>query len=342
MARSNRRVFQLAQLVGCDISHVLRVAQEFGITVTNENDLIPKEQHRRVLTTLQSAVSEKKKENLPAQPESPQKLASKPDAPRRPYSIKLIGHPNNEISYLWAKAVIDIHWVLVEDFATSQDPIEPPGLRDENLLESALHRVHTSLGRERKYPTVPMAAAAYLHAIIGNHAFHNGNKRTALVATLVFLDLNRFVLNIEEDQLYSYLINIAKHEIVKDTEAVDLADAEMEAIAEWLHRRIRRLSRQEKIIKFHKLMEILNNYGCEYQQPTHGNRINIIRGNYKTQIRYRNDGTDVNPYTIRKVRRDLHLAYEDGYDSNIFYDKGKRIPEFINKYRHTLNRLAKV
>ena len=43
-------------------------------------------------------------------------------------------------------------------------------------------RPQTGLGTIDKYPTIEQKAAALLHSLIKNHAFHNGNKRTALVA----------------------------------------------------------------------------------------------------------------------------------------------------------------
>jgi len=186
-----------------------------------------------------------------------------------------------------------------------------------------------------------MAAAAYLHAIINNHAFHNGNKRTALVSTLVFLDLNGYVLVAEENELFDYLLKVADHKISKASSA-ERTDAEMNEIAQWIHSRSRPISREERVLKFHELRGILTKYDCVLEQPTRGNRINIRRGEYQTQVRYRNEGTDVERNTIKKIRKDLHLTEENGYDSTVFYNKEEKISGFIQKYRRTLDRLAKV
>jgi death-on-curing protein len=45
-------------------------------------------------------------------------------------------------------------------------------------------------------------AAAYLFHIVKNHAFLDGNKRTALVAALVFLDINGVSLERDDERLY--------------------------------------------------------------------------------------------------------------------------------------------
>jgi death-on-curing family protein len=349
MASSNRRVHQISKLAGCTTELALRVIRGMGIAVASENDLVPKGDADRALNgvlaeTARLAEIERLEAVRRKSAQRPTPIPAPEARPSRPVirNREIVGHIQDELSYLTADEVEQIHWHLVRDFAKSRDPIEPPGLRSKNLLESALHRVHTSLGGEAKYPTVPMAAAAYLHSIIGNHAFHNGNKRTALVATLVFLDINGFVLVVEQDALYDYLLDIAKHGIVDKREAEALADDEMIEIARWIHRSARPVSNQERVLKFRELRAILDRYGCELEHATRGNRMNIRRGDYQTQIHYRNEGSDVMRDTMRKVRTDLRLTDADGYDSTIFYNMEERIPTFIHTYRRTLDRLAKV
>ena len=63
-----------------------------------------------------------------------------------------------------------------------------PGLRDEGLLESALARPHQLLAYGE--PDVAALAAAYGFGLVRNHAFADGNKRAAFLATGLFLGLN--------------------------------------------------------------------------------------------------------------------------------------------------------
>ena len=70
------------------------------------------------------------------------------------------------LEYLTAGDINQIHWILVKDFRRSKDPIDPPGVRSPQLLESAAHRPRTALGVTEKYPTVAMAGAALLHSIV--------------------------------------------------------------------------------------------------------------------------------------------------------------------------------
>jgi death-on-curing family protein len=335
-----------------------------GIAAANEHDLIPRSQYEAALRVLginpitgrlPKARTQKPSRGVVENPENQEEHdeVAKPEEDVQPENIRkhrhkvakkprreIVGHLAEVMAYLTPHDVERIHWALVKEFDKSRDPINPPGVRSNDLLESAVFRVHTGLAGERKYPTIAMAAAAYLHAIIANHAFHNGNKRTALVSMLVFLDLNGYLLEVEEDALFDYLIRIASHNLdVPGNHS--LSDGEMIQIAKWVSGHSRPLVKEERPLKFHQLREILNTYECSFEHPKKGNRVNIQRGANRVQVYYRNEGTDVALNTIRKIRKELELTEEDGYDSTIFYNAANRIPAFIRKYRRTLQRLAK-
>ena len=160
---------------------------------------------------------------------------------------------------------------------------------------------------------------------------------------MVFLDKNGFLLKTTQDELYDLLLQIASHGLRWDDEDCDIAgvDAETEYIASWLYFRTRELEIRERRPQWRHLRKILQHYGCELN-VTQGNRINIARGQLKTQVAFRNWGTDVEIEVIRKVRTDLELDERNGYDSDIFYNRDVKVPKFINDYRKLLSRLAKV
>ncbi|MBM3886807.1 type II toxin-antitoxin system death-on-curing family toxin [Candidatus Dependentiae bacterium] len=64
------------------------------------------------------------------------------------------------------------------------------GIRDMNLLESALARPQTMIGGVFMYPDLHTMAAVYAHGIIKNHPFFDGNKRTGMATALTFLNVN--------------------------------------------------------------------------------------------------------------------------------------------------------
>jgi death-on-curing protein len=188
-----------------------------------------------------------------------------------------------------------------------------------------------------------MAAGALLHSLIHNHPFHNGNKRTALVAMLVFLDKNHWSLRVEsDDELFEFVLAVGSHSIVTgEPGRAAPADREVITIANWLHRRLRPTSAGTRAFKFHDLRTLLRKYDCHFEQARKGNRMNIRRGSLSTQVWYGGEGRDVRPGTVPKIRRELQLDEEHGYDSEMFYNADERLPGFIMRYRQVLDRLAK-
>ncbi|MCM2531115.1 Fic family protein, partial [Shewanella algae] len=79
-----------------------------------------------------------------------------------------------------------IHEYLVDYFEDSEDPVSPPGIKNEDLLKSAVARPFMSAGGTDAYVGVFNKAAALFHSVINNHCFHNGNKRAALLSALVY------------------------------------------------------------------------------------------------------------------------------------------------------------
>ena len=157
------------------------------------------------------------------------------DNPCPPFEWEPIG-TQCQVQYISEEDVIAVHAVheaLVKDFAADKDPIKPPGLRDRNLLISAVMRPQTGYGNQLKYPTVEMAGAALLHSLVLNHAFHNGNKRTGLVSLLVFLDKNLLMPKCSEKDLFKWTLLVAQHRLVP-LHWDNLPDREVLELADWI------------------------------------------------------------------------------------------------------------
>jgi len=90
------------------------------------------------------------------------------------------------------------------------------GLRDRNLLSSALYMPESSFDGKYLHETIPAMAAAYTFHICQNHPFIDGNKRVALASSLVFLDINGYELNCENETLFNEIMNGAKGEVKKE------------------------------------------------------------------------------------------------------------------------------
>jgi death-on-curing family protein len=271
----------------------------------------------------------------------------------QPFVWEIVGR-GNPTRYLTPDEVVSIHFALAEDFSRHEDPIIPAGVRDQNLLLSALSRPYTAFGETMKYPTIEMAAAALLHSLVHNHPFYNGNKRTALVAMLVFLDQNHVMLEASEDEVFKKVLTLGQHRLV-DPRSEHLPDQEVLNVARWLRIGCRPIQRGERPLKWRRLREILGSFKCELDNSLGvGNRMNIKREVIrktifgptqivlKTQVAYRNEGTEVQKGTLNKIRKELWLDEDHGVDSQIFYGSQIAVDEFLGIYRKTLHRLAKL
>jgi len=90
------------------------------------------------------------------------------------------------------------------------------GLRDINLLSSALYMPQSSFDGKYLHKTIPSMAAAYTYHLCQNHPFIDGNKRVALASSLVFLEINEYEFNCKDEILYEKIMDMARGNIKKD------------------------------------------------------------------------------------------------------------------------------
>ena len=89
------------------------------------------------------------------------------------------------------------------------------GLRDLALLESALAQPEASFAGEWLHGDLYAMAAAYAYHLCQNHPFIDGNKRAALAAALVFLELNGITILDPRGRLKNAMIRIASGKMSK-------------------------------------------------------------------------------------------------------------------------------
>jgi death-on-curing family protein len=246
MSRSRRTVAHFAVRAGVDPTEALATLSVAGVRVGSTTHVIRKNEVRaaEIALGLARARPTSSPDSGIADGADTRKVEGRPrQQPRAEISARArhghVGLPERPttppdqsgIHYLSVEDVLAIHFALVEMFAKEGDPIVPAGPRGDNLLASALMRPRTSLGRHEKYQTLPDKAAALFHSLVTNHPFHNGNKRTALVATLSFLDHNgrRVKSDIEDDELFDFVLAVSAGTF----SASRNADEIVEGIASW-------------------------------------------------------------------------------------------------------------
>lgn len=96
-----------------------------------------------------------------------------------------------------------------------------PGLRDENVLESALARPQQKWHYTRN-ADVPMMAAAYAFGLVRNHPYRDGNKRIGFLAMATFLGLNGYELDTTDAEIVAVIVALADGSVTE------------EALADWI------------------------------------------------------------------------------------------------------------
>lgn len=91
--------------------------------------------------------------------------------------------------------------------------VGPDGLVDFGLLESAVMRPQQSVMGADAYSDIHQKAAALLHSLARNHAFIDGNKRTALTSVVVFYRLNGHRLEMAQDDAIALVLDAAQGQI---------------------------------------------------------------------------------------------------------------------------------
>jgi death-on-curing protein len=83
-----------------------------------------------------------------------------------------------------------------------------PGIRDENVLESALARPRQkwAYGNERDLSAL---AAAYGFGLVKNHPYRDGNKRIGFLAVATFLGINSHDLDVTDADVVGEMIGLA-------------------------------------------------------------------------------------------------------------------------------------
>lgn len=88
------------------------------------------------------------------------------------------------------------------------------GVRDEGLLESALGRPENLAAYGE--PGVFELAAAYGFGIVRNHPFVDGNKRTAFLTAVLFMQLNGYALAADEPEATAVMLAFAGGEVSEE------------------------------------------------------------------------------------------------------------------------------
>lgn len=112
---------------------------------------------------------------------------------------------------IYFQEVENIHQTLIAEFGGIH------GIRDKDLLNSALARPFQTFDGKELYPTPIEKAASLIESILTNHPFIDGNKRTGYVLMRLFLLQSNLDIVANQEEKYTFVINIASGQSKFDT-----------------------------------------------------------------------------------------------------------------------------
>lgn len=277
---------------------------------------------------------------------------------------------NGQMLILTPNCVVELHKLLSENYLLfhGMEPISPSGIKNNNMLESAVYRQQTGIDKYYKYDTIFKNCASLAFGIIKNHAFHNGNKRTGLLSIIKHLHANGYVLNpnLKNGELYELIVSIARDDLPEhannyNSEYKNLkkSNKEIDELIEYIAYWIKKNSMPKSLyigqfLKINTLKNILKNKNILYSEE--GKHIILTEIQAKKIFRfltYEEKVVKRKKYLIGKrkekikksildkIRKDFNLTRSDGVDNVAFYDDKNIIDEEIKKYKSIIYRLSK-
>jgi len=114
-----------------------------------------------------------------------------------------------DINFIPKDIILYFHNQLIQTYGGSF------GIRDEDLLDSALKQAKATYEGKFLHNTIYKMAAAYGFHLCNNHPFVDGNKRIALVAMDIFLQRNGFEIIASEKETYTLIMALSTGELTK-------------------------------------------------------------------------------------------------------------------------------
>lgn len=255
--------------------------------------------------------------------------------------------------------VLRAHYLIVDFFATEHNEgVGGIGPKNLNLLHSTLGRQFSGYEGRVKWKSELEICASLFWGLIKNHAFHDVNKRTAVLSLFYhLLKIKRYPNKPHKsyEQLAKCVAANTLDEYTGFSKYKGRNDAEVLFIADFLSHNTRKMEKAEFKITYHQLDSILRNHGYGLSNPDRNQidvvkyyeeKIGLIRQTQVTKekrimsIGFPGWTRQVNVEAIKQVRRITKLTAEYNVDSEIFYHGADSLPFLINEFQGLLERLS--
>ncbi len=262
----------------------------------------------------------------------------------------------NQRLFVCYEDVLKAHYLICDYFEQTTGNKSFFGVRDFNLLGSALGRQIAGYGICVKWTEPLDICATLFFGLVKDHAFNDGNKRTALLILLFnLLKVNRMVTSLQKEfEKLTLLVasnklkNLVYYESYKNTD-----DPEVRTISAFIRKNTRKLDKAFYSLTYKELDHRLKTFGCFLKNPKN-NYIEVFapqRYDYTfrflgrrkvrkvTQIGFPGWTKQVSRKDINLVIKYARLTPENGIDSQVLFKNGEPMYRLIQDYEGPLRRL---
>jgi death-on-curing protein len=254
--------------------------------------------------------------------------------------------------------VLRAHYLIADYFSAEEEGIVY-GLKSETLLGSALGRQFTGFGSSDKWKSPIEICGTLFFGLIKNHAFHDGNKRTAFLVLIYHLQKYnlQFRDRYDKERIETLAVNIAANELDNNYDRFERfkegEDAEVRFVIDYLERNTRRLNKSFYEVTFADFNQLLLRFDVQLKNP-HGGFIDVCQLKVPKsflgfqskrkwckilQIGFTGWKRKVGMKALKETLKAANLTTTHGIDAEVFFKGAEPLSVLIDKYNNPLRRL---
>ena len=266
-------------------------------------------------------------------------------------------NPSDDIhGILSEKDVFDAHFILSDFFVAAGESVQF-GVLNFDMLSSAVARQSVSLGNKMKWNEPFSQIATLTFGLVKNHAFNDGNKRTALLCMIMGLHRIKRCITCKKNKLEILLVRIAANEMYQYEEFNQFKeygdDATIRYISKFLRKNSRKTDYAFRAMTFEEFNRRLRQYGVWLAAPS-GAYINVYKQDTKNilwglikrqgrkriaQIAFPGWKRQIDRSAFKKVMKEAGLTPGNGVDMKTFYEETTPEYKLMEEYFDILTRL---
>jgi len=274
---------------------------------------------------------------------------------------------NNRIVTLTTDEILDLHNILCVNYELlpEMEQISPPGIKNNDMLESAVSRQLVGSGDYYKYSNIYSNCATLVFGLVKNHSFHNGNKRIGFLSLIKHLYSNGYVISpdLGHKEIFELLRTLANSSLDKHAEIYSkhfykkhkklewTDEIQIKYLSEWLkqnteHKNTKVKQKTLTINEIDKILKTKNMrtaFSGKYLTISKKNSLIqdlIGKKTFKKEY-FIKDSRSVPISLIEQMRKDFSISFLDGIDNSTFYNEEDILSSEIVSYKKIIYKLAK-